>query len=237
MRYFIILFSLLVIDGCSKTPTDPPVGSFRDIQFQLDMSDAIIEGEFDVDIHALSVLLDSSNEFQMVDNDDDGIFLCTIPNLILGRTYQYQYMINDTQETLDGERSLTVSDYNDILDYYGELNPTTLTFLVDMSYQIELNNFNLNTNSLNIVGDLNSWNGQGMILSNGSENIYEIMITDIEAGEEIIYKFRIDDSGWESPNPDISSCIEDGYSGYNRFHVVEEGEHILSHQFNDEYGE
>jgi hypothetical protein len=237
MRYFIILFSLLVIDGCSKTPTDPPVGSFRDIQFQLDMSDAIIEGEFDVDTHALSVLLDSSNEFQMVDNDDDGIFLCTIPNLILGRTYPYQYMINDTQETLDGERSVTVSDYNDILDYYGELNPTTLTFLVDMSYQIELNNFNLNTNSLDIVGDLNSWNGQEMILSDGSENIYEIMITDIEVGEEIIYKFRIDDSGWESPNPDISSCIEDGYSGYNRFHVVEEGEHILSHQFNDEYGE
>ena len=76
-----------------------------------------------------------------------------------------------------------------------------------------------------------------MISSGGGENIYEITIINVEVGQEIIYKFRIDDSDWESPNPDISSCIEDGYSGYNRFHVVEEGEHILSHQFNDEYGE
>ena len=237
MKNFIFLFSLLIVVACSETPTDAPVGSYRDIEFRVDMNSMINGGVFDVETDILKVLLDSTQEFEMADGNNDNIFSCIISDLIFSETYQYQYMINDIHEELNGERALTVSDDNDILDYYGELNPTTLTFLVDMSYQIELGNFNHTTNSLNIVGTLNNWDGEEMILSNGNGNIYEMMITDIEVEEEIIYKFRIDEDGWENPNPDISNCVDDGFGGNNRLHIVEEGEHILNHQFNDEYAD
>ena len=235
MKNFIFLFGLVIIIGCSESPTDVPVGSYRDIEFRVNMRSVMIDDMFNVETDILKVLLDSYQEFEMMDSDNDSIFSCIVPDLVLSRVYQYQYTINDVEEVLIGERSFTVSDDNNILDYYGELNPTTLTFLVDMSYQVELGNFNHTINSLNIVGSLNDWAGQEMLLSN--ENIYQLLITDIEPGSEILYKFRIDDSGWESPNPDISNCVDDGFGGNNRFHVVEEGERILNHQFNDEYGD
>jgi len=239
MKNFIILFGLLIIAGCSETPTGVPVGSYRDIEFKVDMNSMITDQDssFDASVDIIKVLLDGTEEYEMTDDDNDNIFTCIISNLILSRTYSYQYMINDVVEDLLVGRSFTVFDDNNILDYYGELNPTTITFLVDMSYQIELGNFSQATNSVNIVGDLNSWAGEEMILSDGDDGIYQILIRDIEVGDEIIYKFRIDSDVWESPNPDLSSCIDDGYGGSNRFHVVEEGEHILNHQFNDEYGD
>ena len=240
MKNFIILFGLLIITGCSETPTDVPVGTIlADVELRVDMN-SMITGQgssFDASVDVLKVLLDGTEEYEMTDDDNDNIFNCIITNLILSRTYSYQYMINDVVEDIVGERSFTVLDDNNILDYYAELNPTTLKFLVDMSYQIELGNFSQAVNSINIVGNLNGWAGEEMVLSDGDEGVYQILITDIEIGDEIIYKFRIDSNDWESPNPDLSSCIDDGYGGSNRFHVVEEGEHILNHQFNDEYGD
>ena len=214
-------------------------GDFQDVELRVDMN-SMITGQgssFDASVDVLKVLLDGTEEYEMTDDDNDNIFNCIITNLILSRTYSYQYMINDVVEDIVGERSFTVLDDNNILDYYAELNPTTLKFLVDMSYQIELGNFSQAVNSINIVGNLNGWAGEEMVLSDGDEGVYQILITDIEIGDEIIYKFRIDSNDWESPNPDLSSCIDDGYGGSNRFHVVEEGEHILNHQFNDEYGD
>ena len=240
MKNFIILFGLLIITGCSETPTDVPVGTIlADVELRVDMN-SMITGQgssFDASVDVLKVLLDGTEEYEMTDDDNDNIFNCIITNLILSRTYSYQYMINDEVEDIVGERSFTVLDDNNILDYYAELNPTTLKFLVDMSYQIELGNFSQAVNSINIVGNLNGWAGEEMVLSDGDEGVYQILITDIEIGDEIIYKFRIDSDDWESPNFDLSSCIDDGYGGSNRFHVVEEGEHILNHQFNDEYGD
>jgi len=214
-------------------------GDFKHVELKVDINSMITDqgSSFDASVDILKVLLDGTEEYEMTDDDNDNIFTCILSNLIFSRTYSYQYMINDVVEDIVGERSFTVFDDNNILDYYGELNPTTLTFLVDMSYQIELGNFSQTANSVNIVGDLNGWAGEEMILSDGDEGVYQILIRDIEVGDEIIYKFRIDGDGWENPNPDLSSCIDDGYGGSNRFHVVEEGEHILNHQFNDEYGD
>ena len=240
MKNFIILFGLLIIAGCSEAPTDVPVGTILvDVELRVDMNSMITgqDSPFDTSVDVLKVLLDGTEEYEMTDDDNDNVFNCIITNLILSRTYSYQYMINDVVEDLLVGRSFTVFDDNNILDYYGELNPTTLTFLVDMSYQIELGNFSQAVNSINIVGNLNGWAGEEMVLSDGDEGVYQILITDIEIGDEIIYKFRIDSNDWESPNFDLSSCIDDGYGGCNRFHVVEEGEHILNHQFNDEYGD
>ena len=228
MKNFIFLFSLLIIVACSETPTDVPIGSYRDIEFRVDMNSMINDGVFDIETDILKVLLDSTQEFEMTDGNNDNIFSCIISDLILSQTYQYQYMINNIHEELNGERSLTVSDDNDILDYYGELNPTTLTFLVDMSYQIEIGNFVPESQFLDVAGDFNSWQG-GDLLEAIDNNIYTTTILNVEFDETVEFKFRIN-GDWamaEFPN-----------GGPNRsYYVDEEGEHEFGCFYNDESGD
>ena len=201
------------------------------------MNKAIADGLFDVNIDVLVLLIDSVNEYVMSDENGDQIFSITISNLIFGKTYEYQYAVNETLEILEGGRTFTVYDVENLLsDYYGELNPTILIFLVNMSYQIQLGNFDSDTQLLNIVGDLNDWAGEQLEPSEDNEGIYMITITDVEIGQEIEFKFRINGDNWESPNPDVSDCIEDGYGGFNRIYTVKQGENIVEYWFNDEKG-
>ena len=237
MKYFVFIFSLLMIFSCSKTPNDAPIDSYRDVKINVDMNKAINDGLFDVNIDVLKLLIDSVDEYVMNDENGDQIFSITISNLIFGKTYEYQYAVNETLEILEGDRTFTVYDMgNSVSDYYGELNPTILIFLVNMSYQIQLGNFDSDTQLLNIVGDLNDWAGEQLEPSEDNEGIYMITITDVEVGQEIEFKFRINEDNWESPNPDVADCIEDGYGGFNRIYTVKQGENIVAYCYNDGCG-
>ena len=201
------------------------------------MNKAIADGLFNVDTDVLILLIDSVNEYVMSDENGDQIFSITISNLIFGKTYEYKYSVNNNFEILEGDRTFTVYDVeNSVSDYYGELNPTILIFLVNMSYQIQLGNFDSDTQLLNIVGDLNDWAGEQLEPSDYNEGIYMITITDVEVGQEIEFKFRINEDNWESPNPDVSDCIEDGYGGFNRIYTVKQGENIVAYCYNDGCG-
>ena len=120
MKNFIILFGLLIIAGCSETPTDVPVGTIlEDVELRVDMNSVITgqDGSFDTSVDILKVLLDGTEEYEMTDDDNDNIFNCILSNLILSRTYSYQYMINDEVEDIERERSFTVLDDNNMLPY------------------------------------------------------------------------------------------------------------------------
>ena len=237
MKDFVFIVSLLMIFSCSKTPSDAPFDSYRDVEINVDMNKAIADGLFEVNVDTLILLIDSVDEYVMNDENGDQIFSITISNLIFGKTYEYQYAVNETLEILEGDRTFTVYDDKNLLsDYYGELNPTILIFLVNMSYQIQLENFDSDTQLLNIVGDLNDWAGEQLEPSEDNEGIYMITITDVEVGQEIEFKFRIDEEGWETPNPNISNCVDDGFGGNNRYYLVEQGENSLEYWFNDENG-
>ena len=237
VKYFILLACLFIFFGCSETPSDAPIDSYRDVEINVDMNEAIADGLFDVNIDVLVLLIDSVNEYVMSDENGDQIFSITISNLIFGKTYEYKYAVNETLEILEGDRTFTVYDDKNVLsDYYGELNPTILIFLVNMSYQIQLGNFDSDTQLLNIVGDLNDWAGEQLEPSEDNEGIYMITITDVEVGQEIEFKFRINEDNWESPNHDVSDCIEDGYGGFNRIYTVKQGENIVEYCYNDGCG-
>ena len=237
VKYFVLLACLFIFFGCSKTPSDVPIDSYRDVEINVDMNKAIADELFNVNTDVLVLLIDSVDEYVMNDENGDQIFSITISNLIFGKTYEYQYAVNETLEILEGDRTFTVYDDKNVLsDYYGELNPTILIFLVNMSYQIELGNFDSDTQLLNIVGDLNDWAGEQLEPSEDNEGIYMITITDVEVGQEFEFKFRIDEEGWETPNPNISNCVDDGFGGNNRYYLVEQGENSLEYWFNDENG-
>ena len=237
VKYFVLLVCLFIFFGCSETPSDAPIDSFRDVEINVDMNKAINDELFDVNTDVLVLLIDSVDEYVMNDENGDQIFSVTISSLVFGKTYEYQYAVDDNFEILEGDRTFTVyGDENVFLDYYGELNPTILILLVNMSYQIQLGNFDSDTQLLNIVGDLNDWAGEQLEPSEGNAGIYMITITDAEVGQEIEFKFRIDGEGWETPNPNISNCVDDGFGGKNRYYLVEQGENSLEYWFNDENG-
>ena len=228
MKHFVIIFSLLMIFSCSKTPNDAPIDSYRDVEINVDMNKAIADGLFEVNVDTLTLLIDSVDEYVMNDENGDQIFSITISNLIFGKTYEYQYAVNETLEILEGDRTFTVYDDKNVLsDYYGELNPTILIFLVNMSYQIELGNFDSDADFLDVSGTFNNCDGTGYHLVVIENNVYTITITDIEAGEEIEFKFRIDGSWEKAEFPD---------GGDNRSYTVEQGENIVEYWFNDENG-
>ena len=228
MKHFVIIFSLLMIFSCSKTPNDAPIDSYRDVELNVDMNKAIVDGLFDVNIDVLILLINSVNEYVLSDENGDQIFSITISNLIFGKTYEYQYAVNETLEILEGDRTFIVYDDENLLsDYYGELNPTILIFLVDMSYQIELGNFDSDADFLDVPGTFNNWDGTGYHLVVIENNVYTITITDIEAGDEIEFKFRINGS-WDK--------AEFPGGGDNRNYTVEQGENIVEYWFNDENG-
>ena len=237
MKNYIILVSIIMISGCSKTPNDAPIDSYRDVEINVDMNKAINDGLFDVNIDVLTLLLDSVDEYDMNDENGDKIFSININNLIFGKTYEYQYAVNNTFEILEGERTFTIYDEgNLILDYYGELNPTILIFHVDLSYQIEIGNFNPDSDFLVITGILNNWDVGDLLNDSDNNDLYEITFFNLSVSDELVFKFRINENNWESPNPDVSDCIEDGYGGFNRIYTVKQGENIVEYCYNDECG-
>ena len=226
MKYFLI--PLLIFLGCSETPNEPPVDSYRNVEFNIDMNQTIDNNFFEADIDTLTLILDSTDEFQLTDENNDNIFICIISDLIFGQSYQYQYAINGNLEGIDDERSFTVNDEDNLIsDYYGELNPTILIFFVNMSHQIELENFNPDTQFLDVAGTFNSWDGAEHHLDETDEDIYTITITNVVAGDEVEFKFRIDGDWENSEFP--------GY-GENRSYTVEQGENILELWYDDNEG-
>ena len=226
MRYTFLLFSLLIMYSCSDMPNEVPYDSTRSVTFSVDMNDAISATIFQVEQDTLRLSLNSDIQAVMTDVDADGIYLCMISDLNFGQTYTYKYSINSIAEVLDAERSFTVqNDQNTILDYYGELNPTMLSLRVNMSYQINAGNFNIDTQTLDVAGTFNDWNGNLLELTEGY--MYTVTVSDVDPGDIIEFKFRIDGNWDTSEFP--------GY-GSNRTHEVYQGENILEYWYNDEGG-
>ena len=116
-----------------------------------------------------------------------------------------------------------------------EEDPTTVTLVVEMSYQIEQGNFNADTDIVSVVGSFTDW--ENAIILDLTENAkYSATITTLQSGDEILFKFRIGDDEWEQPNPDITECVDDGFGSYNRKYIVEDGDNSPLYWFSDDDG-
>ena len=137
MKYFVSLVNLLMIFGCSKTPSDIPIGSFPDVE-------------------------------------------------------------------------------------------SIVIFSVHMSHQIELENFDPDSDFLDIAGNFNEWDGTNDHLIAVGDNVYEISFTNFEVGDVIEFKFRIN-GAWD----DLTEFSE---GGPNRSYTVLQGENTQVYWYNDEDG-
>ena len=230
MNSLLYILCILFFFGCQESPSVSPIDSTRDVVLTIDMSsqESFIPSEDTLTVHIISV-----GEFDMgCDAFDCSV---TVPALIVGKSYEYIYSVNDIEEGLISNRVFTVGNETNIFsDYvFGQLNPAVLIFRVDMSYQIEIGSFDPSSQSINLVGDINGWAGSEMEAMSSDPGKYETVVTDVVVGESIQYKCRIDDSGWEAPDPNISECVDDTFGGYNRIHSIQQEERVLDWWFSD----
>ncbi|MEA3444340.1 MAG: lamin tail domain-containing protein [Bacteroidota bacterium] len=96
-----------------------------------------------------------------------------------------------------------------------------VTMNVNMTYQTTLGNFNPATDFVDIAGSMNAWGGTAMTDTDG-DNIWTTVITGVNAGDVLEYKFRINGTSWESVG--------------NRFYTAVAGANVVDHWYDDNAG-
>ncbi|MEO9873152.1 alpha-amylase family glycosyl hydrolase [Ekhidna sp.] len=103
----------------------------------------------------------------------------------------------------------------------------SITFEVDMSYQIELDKFNPDAEYVDVAGTFNNWGTSLTKLSDSDKDgIWEATVNGFNADQKIEFKFRYN-GAWNDRE-------EFPGSGNNRTHVVSSGDETLSFWYNDE---
>ena len=223
MKYIFIIFSLVLLFGCTEAPNEIPIDSYRDVVFNADMSDYIAEGLFDAETDTLRLKGDFNNwgtDLIMNESRDEGVYSLEIMDLVLGKTYEYRYCINDSLEVLDGNnREYQVqNENNNITNYYNELDPTIVIFRVDMNNA----DFNPDEDTVDVPGNFNEWSEANPLTDEDNDGVYELILSTIDVGYILEYKFRIN-FDWD--NAELSG--QD-----NRTHTVVQGENLLEHEYN-----
>ncbi len=101
--------------------------------------------------------------------------------------------------------------------------PTTMLFILNMADEIELDNFDTETQFVDVAGTFNSWEGEH--LESIDDSLYTITITNVLPNDIIEFKFRID-GDWEN--------AEFPGGGDNRTYIVEKGDNTLEYCYNQE---
>lgn len=120
---------------------------------------------------------------------------------------------------------LNQDDFSHLGSHFYGLPTFTLTLHVNMNYQITSGNFNPLTDSVDVAGSMNDWLGTAMTDSD-SDGIYSVQFEDLNAGDTVYFKFRI--------NADWASSEFPG--GDNRMYIVTNGTNEQTYWYNDNAG-
>jgi glycosidase len=102
----------------------------------------------------------------------------------------------------------------------------SITFQVNLNYQIELGKFNKDTEWVGVAGTFNDWNGSDKFQDDNKDGIYELKIDGFNPGDKIAYKFRFNGQ-WDGRE-------EFPGLGNDRHHTVSQQSDTLFHWYNNE---
>lgn len=74
--------------------------------------------------------------------------------------------------------------------YVGFAQTDSVTFDVDLTYQIDAGLFDAATDYVDVAGSFNEWNGEGHHLTTGDNNIYSVTVYALDSASVIEYKYR-----------------------------------------------
>lgn len=131
-------------------------------------------------------------------------------------------------DSFDGMKKLLITVTPLLFAFFISNGQTvSITFEVNMSYQIEEGNFNPTTEFVDIAGTFNNWGSTTNALSDpDGDQIWATTIHGFQAGETIEFKFRYN-SEWDDRE-------EFPGAGNNRSHMVASSDETLSFWYNDE---
>ena len=115
-----------------------------------------------------------------------------------------------------------------LLGSVAEAQDLSITFQVNLSYQVEIGRFDPQTESVDVAGTFNNW-GSGTrtdLTDSDGDLVYEVTLHGFSVGQTIEYKFRFNgvwDGREEFPG-----------AGNNRRYTVQAGENVISVWYNDE---
>ena len=114
-----------------------------------------------------------------------------------------------------------------VLHVVGMTQTVDIVFVVNMSHQVTLGQFDPERQFVDIAGDFNGWNGQNhRLMDDDKDEIYELVISGFTPGTNIEFKFRIDgvwDGREEFPN-----------GGANRSYAVQQSDNRVEVWYNDQ---
>ena len=107
MKKIFFLFYVMIFWSCSDSPNEVPLDSYRSVDFNVNMNN-VLNNIYSVE-DTVSLIINGFY-FEMIDEDGDNILSISISDLILGKTYNYFYAINDLIEELENQRIITIKD-------------------------------------------------------------------------------------------------------------------------------
>ena len=152
-------------------------------------------------------------------------------SLEAGVVYMFKFRINENWDTSEfpgggpDRKILGPHESKTITYFYDNYNPSMVpvTFECNMNDEITAEQFNPDTDYLDIAGDFNGWGGYDVCFNNG-ENTYtiEIFVSKEKIGMEQSFKFRIngnwDTSEFPSGGPNRKIEIQDTVGGVQNFY-------------------
>jgi hypothetical protein len=80
----------------------------------------------------------------------------------------------------------------------GEAEPASVTFICDMSVQVDIGEFDPDNDAMSVAGTFNEWTvGATPMTDTDGDLRYEVTVDGLSAGEEIAFKFVKGADGWE----------------------------------------
>jgi hypothetical protein len=170
--------------------------------FNVNMSKAVQQGIFHPDSDYVYVVPDHGiAAVRMVPGPGYKYSFLLSSGLDSGEVFQFRFRINDSlNETVT--RSAVAAQGTVVINAWWNDDPANITtFRTDMTYMIAAGTFDPETDSLDIVGTMNNWQGSGRMLREDTTFVYTINYT-LDPGSVQQYKFRInaDSSGLELMN-------------------------------------
>lgn len=167
---------------------------------------------------------------EMTDPDNDGIYSINVslPEGLYAFKFFWANGWGNGDPAPGGDRTLQFTNTTDVLYKWGVdgvVGPPSVEFNVNMSQQITLGTFNPETDYVDVAGSFNEWNGENHHLTAVGAGLYNIVVENFTAGDNIEFKFRINGDWATSEFPN---------GGANRTYTVLDGPNVITVWYNDE---
>ena len=161
------------------------------LSLEVNMTKAVIRGIFDPMLdHVYAVFDTGIADQQLVASGNNKFTLLITGGLDSGATYHFRFRINNLlTETVD--RQVLIQQGTNVYSCWWNNDFLNYTwFQVDMGYMVQQHTFRPDTDYVDIVGNMNNYQGSPPLTRIGSGYVYQTMYN-IDPGTISAFKFRI----------------------------------------------